>query len=130
MIKTVTPPGWPPARGYSYAVEYHGRVHVAGVIAVHPGTGTVVEGGFAEQWAAVWANLAEVLRAAGSTPQHVLSLRIYVTDMAAYRQARADLGAGWSPVFGDHLPAITLVEVRDLVPHGCLVEAEAEAVVD
>jgi enamine deaminase RidA (YjgF/YER057c/UK114 family) len=130
VIKNVTPPGWPPASGYSYAVEFHGRVHVAGVTAIHPTTGATVEGGFVEQWAAVWANLAELLRAAGTTPQRVLVLRIYVTDMAAYRAAHSELGAGWSPVFGDHLPAITLVEVSSLVPEGCLIEAEAEAVVD
>lgn len=126
-MKMVTPAGWPAARGYSYAVEYHGRVHVAGVIGTEPSTEQVVPGGFAAQWAQVWKNLAEILSAAGSAPDHVLSIRIYVTDLAAYRAARHDLGAGWSPVFGDHLPAITLVEVKGLVLPDALLEAEVEA---
>lgn len=127
-MKQVTPAGWPAARGYSYAVEHHGRVHVAGVIAIEPETEKVVGGGFAAQWAQVWKNLAEILAAAGSAPDHVVAIRIYVTDLAAYRAARSDLGAGWSPVFGDHLPAITLVEVSGLVLPDSLLEAEAEAV--
>lgn len=127
-MRSITPEGWPAARGYSYAVEHDGRVHVAGVIATDPATQRVVEGGFAAQWARVWVNLAEVLRAAGTTPDRVVAIRIFVTSLTAYRDARRELGAGWGETFGDHLPAITLVEVSGLVLPDALLEAEAEAV--
>lgn len=126
-METVTPHGWPAARGYSYAVVHQGRVNVAGVIAMDMETQELVEGGFAAQWAQVWQNLAEILRAAGTTPDKVVAIRVFVTSLEAYRDARRELGAGWAPVFADHLPAITLVEVSGLVLADALLEAEVEA---
>jgi enamine deaminase RidA (YjgF/YER057c/UK114 family) len=128
MITRITPAGWPAAKGYSYAVTAHGRVQVSGVIGTEPGTLDIVPGGFAAQWAQVWSNMREILQAAGTTPDHVVALRIYVTDLAAYRAAGRELGPGWSKVFGDHLPAITLVGVSGLVLPDSLLEAEAEAI--
>jgi enamine deaminase RidA (YjgF/YER057c/UK114 family) len=129
-MKMVTPPGWPAARGYSYAVVHQGRVNVAGVIAMDMKTQEVVPGGFAEQWSKVWENVAEILSAAGTTPDKVVAIRVFVTSLEAYRDARRELGAGWGAVFGDHLPAITLVEVSGLVLADCLLEAEVEATLD
>lgn len=132
-MRMIKPEGWPAARGYSYAVEHDGRVHVAGVVAIEldsqqPDSQHVVPGGFAAQWAKVWLNMGDVLRAAGTTPDKVVAVRIFVTDLEAYRDARRDLGGGWAETFGDHLPAITLVEVSGLVVPDALLEAEAEAV--
>lgn len=129
-MRTIKPEGWPPARGYSYAVEHAGRVHVAGVIGADPETHKVVPGDFLAQWAQVWTNVGEVLRAAGSAPDKVVAIRIYVTDLEAYRAARRDLGSGWAETFGTHLPAITLVEVSGLALPDALVEAEVEAVLE
>lgn len=126
-MRTVRPEGWPAARGYSYAVEHDGRVNVAGVIGWDPVTMVIVPGGFAAQWAKVWENMAVVLDAAGSRPDLVTAVRVFVTDLAAYHDARRELGAGWGATFGDHLPAITLVEVSGLVLPDALLEAEAEA---
>ena len=127
-MKMVRPEGWPAARGYSYAVEHGGRVQVAGVVGWDPVTMEIVPGGFAAQWAKVWANMAVVLDAAGTTPDRVLAIRVYVTSLAAYHDARRELGVGWGATFGDHLPAITLVEVTGLVLPDALLEAEADAV--
>jgi enamine deaminase RidA (YjgF/YER057c/UK114 family) len=129
-MKMVTPQGWPAARGYSYAVVHQGRVNVAGVIAMDMASQEIVQGGFAAQWAKVWQNVAEILRAAGTTPDKVVAIRVFVTSLEAYRGARRDLGDGWAPVFGDHLPAITLVEVSGLVLADALLEAEIEASLD
>lgn len=126
-MRMITPAGWPAARGYSYAVEHEGRVQVAGVVGWDPVTQEIVPGGFAAQWAQVWANMAEVLAAAGTTPDRVTAIRVYVTSLEAYHAARKELGAGWGATFGDHLPAITLVEVSGLVLRDALLEAEAEA---
>ena len=126
-MEMVTPEGWPAARGYSYAVVHQGRVNVAGMIAMDMETQEIVQGGFAAQWAKVWQNVAEILRAAGTTPDKVVAIRVFVTSLEAYRDARRELGAGWAPVFGDHLPAITLVEVSGLVLADALLEAEVEA---
>jgi enamine deaminase RidA (YjgF/YER057c/UK114 family) len=126
-MEMVTPQGWPAARGYSYAVVHQGRMNMAGVVAMDMQTQQIVPGGFAAQWAKVWQNVAETLAAAGTTPDKVVAIRVFVTNLEAYRDARRELGAGWAPVFGDHLPAITLVEVSGLVLADALLEAEVEA---
>ncbi len=52
----------------------------------------------------------------------------YVTDKQAYLAAQRAIGAAYRAVFGDHYPAMTLVEVADLLEPGALVEIEATAV--
>lgn len=80
------------------------------------------------QFAAALERALAVVRAAGGTPEHVARLTVYVTDMNAYRAARARLGDAWRASMGRHYPAIALVEVRSLVDPGAVVEIEATAV--
>ena len=69
-----------------------------------------------------------VVRAAGGEPEHIGRMTVFVTDLPAYRGARAELGAVWRARMGRHYPAMALVEVRGLVEPGALVEIEATAV--
>ena len=55
-------------------------------------------------------------------------MTVYVTDLAAWRDARHELGAAWRARLGRHYPAMALVEVSGLVDAGALVEIEATAV--
>jgi enamine deaminase RidA (YjgF/YER057c/UK114 family) len=80
------------------------------------------------QFAAALERVLAVVRAAGGRPEHVARLTIYVTDMAAYRAARLQLGDVWRAAMGRHYPAMALVEVRSLVDLGAVVEVEATAV--
>jgi len=75
------------------------------------------------------ANLLIVVASAGGSPDHVVNLVFYVTDMAAYRRARPSLGAVWRRHFGSHFPAMTLVAVADLFEAGTVVEIDGWAVV-
>jgi enamine deaminase RidA (YjgF/YER057c/UK114 family) len=49
--------------------------------------------------------------------------------MARYRASLAPLGEAYRRQMGRHFPAMTLVEVRSLVPPAALVEIEATAVI-
>ena len=83
---------------------------------------------FLAQFAQALANVAAVVNAAGGSPADIISLTIYVTDKSAYMGEIRDVGAAWRDVIGRHFPAMTLVQVADLLEPGAQVEIEATAV--
>jgi enamine deaminase RidA (YjgF/YER057c/UK114 family) len=56
-------------------------------------------------------------------------MTVFVTDVAAYREARPALGEVWRARFGKFFPAMALLEVTGLVERGAMVEIETTAVV-
>lgn len=75
------------------------------------------------------ANLVEVLRAAGATPAHVTTLRVYVLSAEAWRTHAKAIGAVWRARMGRWFPAMALFEVKRLYEPESLVEIEGTAVV-
>ena len=84
---------------------------------------------FLDQFDRALARVIAVIRAAGSTPQYVVRMTVFVTDLDAYLQSRAALADVWRRHMGRHYPAMTLVEVRRLVDRGAIVEIQADAAV-
>lgn len=128
QAEPISPAGWKRGAGYSHAIKVGPRLVVAGVLPWNPTTQEVEEQDFASQWSTALENLDEVLRAAGFAASDVISMRIFVADLDAYRAAAGDLGTAWQRVFGRHYPAITLVEVARLIHDDALLEVEAEAI--
>ena len=83
----------------------------------------------APQFGAALANVARVVEEAGGSVADVGRLTIYVTDMGAYRESLAEIGAEYRAVFGKHFPAMALVAVTELVDPCAVVEIEATAVI-
>lgn len=122
------PPGWAPAKGYANGVAARGTlVFVAGQIGWDAAQ-RLVSGDLAEQTVQALQNVTAVLAEAGARPAHVARMTWYVTDKRAYLAASREIGRAYRAVFGDHYPAMTLVEVADLLEDGALVEIEATAV--
>ena len=73
-----------------------------------------------------WKNLKDVLADAGMTPENIVRLNIYTTDVDAFMGAAGDL----IPVFaGDGCkPVSTLLGVARLYDPAILIELEATAV--
>ncbi len=63
------------------------------------------------------------LAEAGATLGDVIRTRIYVTDIARWRE----VAAVHAEIFGETRPAATMVEVAALIEPGLLVEIEADA---
>jgi enamine deaminase RidA (YjgF/YER057c/UK114 family) len=129
--RRIDPPSFAKPVGYSNAVAARGgtRVAVAGQTAMDA-TGAILHPGDVEQQAAVaFRNVKTVLEEAGAKPGHVVRMRIFTTDVAAWRAASKPIGEAWRACFGRWYPAMTLVEVRRLYDPGAVVEVEAEAVV-
>lgn len=82
---------------------------------------------FATQVGNAYASLAAVLQAIGAGPQNVVKLTTYVVDHDMSKLG--PLTAAVMQMFGDHLPAQTLVGVPKLAVDGMLFEVEAVAVI-
>lgn len=83
---------------------------------------------FVAQFGRALDRVLEVVRGAGAAPNSLARLTVFVTDVATYRDQRKALGAVWRERMGRHYPAMALVEVRELVDLGAMVEIEATAI--
>jgi enamine deaminase RidA (YjgF/YER057c/UK114 family) len=107
--------------GFSHAVVAGGTaVYLAGQI----GSGET----FGEQFEHALGNLVHAVRAAGGEPEHLVSLQVFVTDVAAYKDARPAIGTAWRKYFGRHYPAMGLFGVTELFEPTALVELMGVAV--
>jgi 2-iminobutanoate/2-iminopropanoate deaminase len=122
-VTAVSTPDAPQAIGpYSQALVVDGLVYTAGQIALDPETMEVVAGGVPEQTDRVLANLAAILKAAGSDLSRVVKTTVFLADMEDFGAMNA-VYARW---FGDHRPARSTVAVAGL-PKGVRVEIDAVA---
>jgi enamine deaminase RidA (YjgF/YER057c/UK114 family) len=128
-MRILQPPDWARPSGYSNGVAASGTlVFVAGQIG-WDGQQRLVSADLVPQVEQALRNIAAVLAEAGARPEHVVRMTWYVTNKQAYRAAGSEIGRAYRAVFGAHYPAMTLVEVADLLEDGARVEIEATAVV-
>lgn len=128
-MKIVNPKGFPAARGYSNGILATGTrtMYVAGQIGWES-DGSFASDDLVHQFARALDNVLAVVAAEGGGARQITQMTIYVLDVAAYRDARAELGRIWRERFGQYYPAMTLVEVRALVEPRARVEIQATAV--
>jgi len=111
----------PPARGpYSTAVVWENLVFVSGLLAVKA-DGDTVNGGVREETMVILRNLKNVLEAAGSGLEKVLSVTVYLADignLTAFNEVYEEL-------FQPPYPARATAGVS--LPAGFLVELSAVA---
>lgn len=90
-------------------------------------TGKVVSNEFEPQLAQAFANLSAALDAAGAGPEHVTKITSFIVDHdeSKLESFRAQV----TQLFGDPLPASTLLGVERLALDDLLFEIEAIAVV-
>ncbi|HEV7659569.1 MAG TPA: RidA family protein [Allosphingosinicella sp.] len=128
-MKTLLPPGWPRPKGYANGISAKGRLIVtAGVIGWNAREAFETED-LAGQFRQVLANTLAILAEDGAGPEHVVRMTCYVTDIAAYRESLASIGAAWRELMGRNFPAMAVVGVTALVEPRAKVEVETTAVV-
>ena len=114
--------------GFSHAVAATGRmVFLAGQTGVDR-DGNVADGGVVPQFERAMTNLLTALGAAGGLPSDLVSLTIYLTDMADYQAHARDIGAVWRRLAGTDYPAMAAVGVTRLWLPELLVEIQGIAV--
>jgi 2-iminobutanoate/2-iminopropanoate deaminase len=123
MRRAVASPGAPAAIGpYSQAIAAGPLLFCSGQIPLDPATGTVVEGGIAEQTRRVLENVGAVLAAAGVSFDAVVKTTVFLADMAEF--------SAMNDVYGQYFtapaPARSTVQAARL-PRDVRVEIEVVA---
>jgi enamine deaminase RidA (YjgF/YER057c/UK114 family) len=122
VSELINPDGLPRPSGFSHAVKAGNTVYLAGQI----GTGETL----AEQFDGAAAALVTALRAAGGGPDDLVSLQVFVTDVAGYRESLPGLGRVWRKHFGQRYPAMGLFGVTALAVPEAMIELMGVAVID
>ena len=109
---------------YAQAIKANGFVYTAGQIAIGPESGDIVDGGIKAQTRQVFANLAAVLQAAGTSVDQVVKATVFLRHMSDF----AAMNEVYAEYLGGATPARSTVAVGEL-PRGALVEIDLIALV-
>lgn len=109
-----------PIIGFSRAVRVGDAVHVSGTGPVGADKASP-----AAQTRAVLQIIGEALERAGSSLQHVVRTRMYLTRAEDWEE----IGRAHGEVFGEVRPASTMVVVKELLNPDWRIEIEADAVI-
>jgi 2-iminobutanoate/2-iminopropanoate deaminase len=104
---------------YSHAVEAGELVFLSGQTPIDSNTGKLVEGDITAQTEQCFKNLFNVLKAAGMTPDNVVKVNVFLTDMGNF----SAMNSVYSRQFSSPYPARTTIGVAAL-PLGAQVEIE------
>lgn len=111
-----------PAGHYSQAVVHGGFVFVAGQLPIDPANPARQLDTIEEQTEIALANVAAILKAAGSGMDRVVQMTVYVSDVSLWGK----VNAVYARIMGDHRPARAVVPTREL-RHGMMIEVQAIA---
>ncbi|MDX1736597.1 MAG: RidA family protein [Alphaproteobacteria bacterium] len=129
MHKELHPSSWKKASGYANGIEAKGRlVFVGGQIGWN-GQQVFETDDFVAQIEQTLQNIMDVLKEAGGEASHITRLTWYVKDKKEYLARLKEVGGAYRNVLGRHFPAMTMVQVADLVEDEAKVEIEATAVI-
>lgn len=127
-LKTINPEGWPRPKGYANGVLAQGpQLYIAGQIGWDE-QGKFSSAEFLPQVEQALKNIVSVLRAAGGSPEHLVRMTWYVTDKQTYLANLAGLGEIYTRIIGKNYPAMTAIEVSNLMEDEAIIEIEATAV--
>lgn len=115
---------WESRAGYSRAVRFGDQVCVSGTTASDE-QGRVHGADAREQSLYIFRKIERALAQAGAGLGDVVRTRIYVSDLAHWE----DAALAHKEVFGDILPANTLIGGIEFPGPGYLVEIEADAII-
>src|ERR1700749_1137336 len=126
----INPAGLARPSGFSHAVSATAgqMVFLAGQIGMDR-DGKLAEGGVVPQFEQAFSNLLTALAAAGGQPSDLVSLTIYLTDVADYQAHGKEIGAVWRRLAGTEYPAMAGVGVARCWLPAALVEIQGVAVV-
>lgn len=132
-MKILQPPDWMAPRGYSNGVltemQVGSKIVFVGGQVGWNGQQQFESDDFADQVRQALLNIVQILAEGGAKPEHIVRMTWYVTDKKEYVAAYPGIGKHYRELIGRHFPAMTAVEVADLVEDRAKVEIEVTAVV-
>lgn len=128
MSITLQPNGWMAPKGYANGIQANGQlIFVAGMIGWNKDCQFETDD-FVEQCRQALQNILQTLACASAGPQHLVRMTWYIKDKKEYLLRTRELGKVYQDVIGGHFPAMTLIQVSDLLEDRAKVEIEATAV--
>lgn len=127
-MQFLNPSTWQPAKGYANGVLTSGQLIFVGGQIGWDGQQVFQTDDLIAQTKQVLQNIVTVLTEAGAGPEHIVRLTWYVVDKQEYLARQTELGQVYREVIGRHFPAMTLVQVADLLEDRAQIEIEATAV--
>src|ERR1700758_1588697 len=122
------PSGWPAPKVYANGIAAEGRIVVTGGV-IGWDQREQLASGFVAPVRQAPTHIAAILVEGEARPEHLVRLTWYVVDMDEYLSNLKELGKIYREIFGNHYPAMALVQVVRLVEKAARVEIEATAVV-
>ena len=122
VVRTEAAPAPLAGAPYNQAIKANGFVFVAGQLGLLPGGKEIVPGGVTEQTEQVFANLAAILEAAGSSLEQVVKTTVFLQEMSDF----VAMNEIYAKYFTGTPPARSTVEVSRL-PRDVRVEIEVIA---
>ncbi|KAI8981069.1 endoribonuclease L-PSP, partial [Pilobolus umbonatus] len=110
---------------YAQAIKVNGMIYTSGSLPVIPETGEIIQGGISEQTHQSLSNIAEILKASGSSMDKVVKTTVFLKDMNDF----VAMNTVYAQFFDKHQPARSAVEVAKL-PKDVAVEIECIAVTE
>ena len=127
--KVLQPEGWIAPKGYANGVEARGRqIYVAGMVG-WSGQGQFESDDFVKQTEQALQNILDTLACSKAGPEHMVRMTWYVKSKKEYLARGKEIGAVYKRLIGRNYPAMTLVQVVDLVEDRALLEIEVTAVI-
>lgn len=128
-MEILQPPGWARPKGYSNGIAANGRmVFVSGMVG-WDAQERFQAADLPGQVRQALLNVVAVLAQGGAGPQHIVRMTWYLRDKRAYMAAWREIGEAYREIIGKHYPAMSAVQVADLIEDAALVEIEVTAVV-
>lgn len=129
MHRVLQPEGWMQPKGYANGIEARGRqIFVGGQVGWN-GQCEFTSDDLVQQTLQALENIRDVLAVAGAGPEHMTRMTWYLIDKKEYNARLKEIGAVYREVMGRNFPAMTAVQIADLVEEGAKVEIEVTAVI-
>ena len=116
---------WEDLVGYSRAVRTGNQIEISGTVAADENGNVVGRDDAYQQTAFILQKIEKALNQAGSSLEHVVRTRMFVTDISRFEE----YGRAHGEVFGNIRPCTSMIEVKGLVAPEYLIEIEATAIV-
>lgn len=122
------PANWKKAVGYANGILAEGRTVWIGGQVGWTGDQVFEARDLAGQTRQTLQNVLAILAEAGGRAEHIVRMTWYVVDKQDYLANLKEVGEAYRAVMGRHFPAMTMVQVADLIEDEARVEIEATAV--
>jgi|JI8StandDraft_2_1071088.scaffolds.fasta_scaffold13141_3 reactive intermediate/imine deaminase len=122
MMQVSVPGIAPPGGHYSHATTAAGLVFISGQLPIDPVAGKLNQAPFARQATRAIDNLLAVLKAAGSGPERLLKVNVFIVGIEHW----PEFDRIYAQRLGPHRPARAVIPVPEL-HHGFLVEIDGIA---